>query len=199
MTIENKDKIILSLCSGTGSWEKPCKEAGYDVRSITLPEHDVLTYKPPDNVYGILAAPPCTEFSIAKGGSPRDFESAIKIVEACLKIIWKCRINNKLIFWALENPRGYLRQFIGQPHFTFQHWQFDKQAPFIKPTDIWGYFTEPRFTNLDKPKLEVKTGHAVLYGAPKCPEEYKHLSLNRAAIRAITPPGFAKAFYKANK
>ena len=62
--MENKDKIILDLCGGTGSWSRPYKEAGYDVRLITLPEHDVLTYEPPDGVYGILAAPPCTEFSV---------------------------------------------------------------------------------------------------------------------------------------
>ena len=31
-------KIILDLCGGTGSWSRPYKEAGYDVRLITLPE-----------------------------------------------------------------------------------------------------------------------------------------------------------------
>ncbi len=36
---ENRDKIILDLCGGTGSWSKPYKEAGYDVRLITLPEY----------------------------------------------------------------------------------------------------------------------------------------------------------------
>lgn len=55
--MNNKDKIILDLCGGSGSWSRPYKEAGYDVRLITLPEYDVLTYEPPENVYGILAAP----------------------------------------------------------------------------------------------------------------------------------------------
>ena len=54
----NKDKIILDLCGGTGSWSKPYRDAGYDVRVITLPDNDVRTYEPPENVYGILAAPP---------------------------------------------------------------------------------------------------------------------------------------------
>lgn len=45
--MDNSKKIILDLCGGTGSWSKPYKEAGYDVRLITLPEHDVLTYEPP--------------------------------------------------------------------------------------------------------------------------------------------------------
>ena len=64
---ENKEKIILDLCGGTGAWSKLYKEAGYDVRNITLPDYDVRTYKPPENVYGILAAPPCVEFSLAAG------------------------------------------------------------------------------------------------------------------------------------
>jgi len=56
--MDNSNKIILDLCGGTGSWSRPWKLAGYDVRNITLPDYDVLTYEPPDNVYGILAAPP---------------------------------------------------------------------------------------------------------------------------------------------
>jgi len=36
------------------------------------------------------------------------------------------------------------------------------------------------------------------FSVPKCPPEYKDLKLDRSAIRAITPPGFAKAFYKVN-
>lgn len=53
--INNKDKIILDLCGGTGSWSKPYKDVGYDVRVITLPDYDVRTYEPPENVYGILS------------------------------------------------------------------------------------------------------------------------------------------------
>ena len=34
-------KIIIDLCGGTGASSKPYKEAGYDVRVITLPECDV--------------------------------------------------------------------------------------------------------------------------------------------------------------
>lgn len=55
---ENAGKIILDLCGGSGSWSRPYKLAGYDVRLITLPLYDVLLYEPPENVYGILAAPP---------------------------------------------------------------------------------------------------------------------------------------------
>ena len=70
--MDNSDKIIFDLCGGTGAWSRPYAEAGYDVRVITLPDYDVRTYKPPENVYGILAAPPCTHLS---GSGARWFES----------------------------------------------------------------------------------------------------------------------------
>lgn len=72
-------KIILDLCGGTGAWSKPYKDAGYDVRVITLPDYDVLTYEPPENVYGILAAPPCTMFSLARTNAklPRDLRGGV--------------------------------------------------------------------------------------------------------------------------
>jgi len=119
----------------------PYKIAGYDVRLVTLPEKDVFTYKPPANVYGILAAPPCTEFSKAKGSHPRDFENAMRIVKACLNIVWLCRLRNPLAFWCLENPVGFLRQFLGKPPLTIEHWWYG--ADIKKPTDLWGYYNFP--------------------------------------------------------
>ena len=93
------DRIILDLCGGTGSWSKPYKDAGYDVRLVTLPENDVRTYQPPLDVYGILAAPPCDEFSIAKNHSiKRNLEAGMEIVNACLRIIEE----SKPEFHALE-------------------------------------------------------------------------------------------------
>ena len=90
--MKNSEKIILDLCGGTGSWAKPYKDAGYDVRTITLPDGDVRTYNPPENVYGILAAPPCTMFSWARTNAkkPRDLKEGMECVRACLDIIWSC-------------------------------------------------------------------------------------------------------------
>jgi hypothetical protein len=197
-------KIILDLCGGTGSWSRPYKEAGYDVRLITLPEFDARNYKPPKNVYGILAAPPCTEFSVAKNGShrKRDFEDGMNIVIACLNIIWKCRYQNKLAFWALENPTGYLRQFIGIPNYTFFQWYFGDLG--IKRTDLWGYFNIPQQKVYRRPShpyfiKQYKSGkkNQFAWSAPKKPDWYEG-PLDKAALRAITPPGFARAFFEAN-
>jgi len=149
------------------------------------------------NVYGILAAPPCTMFSLARtvAKKPRDFDDGMSVVEACMRIIWKCRKTNKLAFWALENPMGYLRQFLGKPAFTFDPSEFD--GDYNKTTDIWGYFNEPkrgkktRYASTDKNTRKL----------PAIPEDYiRDSNMNTTAIkRSITNPGFAQAFYKANK
>ncbi len=198
--MNNKDKIILDLCGGTGAWSKPYKDNGYDVRNITLPKYDVRTYEPPVNVYGILAAPPCTEFSIASGNHKRDFREGMDNVIACLNIIWKCRYEHILKFWALENPRGFLRQFLGNPALTFDPWYYSDFR--TKKTDIWGYFKIPKRQHYDRSLFVPPKGtgeHAKYQTKIEKPEEYKNLKLSRADIRAITPPGFALAFYKANK
>lgn len=220
------EKIILDLCGGSGAWSRPYKEAGYDVHVLTLPEYDVkkcwlnsadkqlefINQKtgeclliPVQNVCGVLAAPPCTEFSIAKGGKPRDFAGAMDIVRACMQIVWFCRAYGSLQFWALENPRGFLRQFLGKPAFTFEQWQFGELRK--KPTDIWGYFNTPKETVRQMPfqmvgkSRELAKGWAVI----ECPHEHEQYisqfkgDAKRAALRAITPHGFATAFFRANK
>ena len=199
-----KRKIILDLCGGTGSWSKPYLYNRYDVRLITLPKYNVLAYKPPRNVYGILAAPPCTEFSLAKNGNhrKRDFSKGMEIVQCIMEIIWEARKNGTLKFWALENPTGYLRQFLGRPCYSFEQWQFGENI--VKKTDIWGYFNNPVPPVKEKPPNMIirnpngRTNSRDL-SIPKKPLEYEHLNLGRADLRAITPPGFAMAFFKENQ
>lgn len=146
-----------------------------------------------EDIYGILAAPPCTMFSIARIDStakiPRDFHGGMVTVEACMKIIWEVRKASKnLTFWALENPRGYLRQFLGKPPYEFMQWEFGGDRD--KPTDLWGYFNKPTKKFKTKP-LGMKS---VEWGREKVGN-----GLDRASVRAITPESFANAFYKANK
>ena len=201
-------RIILDLCGGTGSWSKPWKEAGYDVRVITLPEYDVRTYEPPENVWGILAAPPCTEFSVLNckaEARERDEEAGMEIVNACLRIIKKCNP----VWWALENPRGYLRKYLGEPNITFQPWHFGD--PWTKATDIWGDFTPPKQTHKrweDVPKLPLytrpgrgKPNFAYLHKSAweNIPQLSYHKPQTDAEFRAMTPPGFARALFEANK
>lgn len=190
-------KIILDLCGGTGSWSKPYKDAGYDVRVITIPEFDVRTYKLPEEpIYGILAAPPCTMFSLARtrAKKPRDFKEGMEIVMACLNLIWEARQRGKLAFWALENPMGYLRQFLGKAPFMFDPSDFGDR--YTKKTELWGYFNFPvkqPIVLTEEEKVLMSTN------SRKLPSISDFTGSNQAAKRAITPPGFAKAFFKANK
>lgn len=194
-------KLILDLCGGTGSWSKPYKEAGYDVRVITLPENDVRTFKLPDeDIYGILAAPPCTMFSLARtrAKKPRDFREGMECVEACMRLIWEARKRGKLAFWALENPMCYLRQFLGKPPFTFDPWEFGD--PYTKKTDIWGYYNLPRkkYTSIEQ-VMTVEQMQRCSTNNRKLPSISEITGSKQSAKRAITPAGFANAFFNANK
>ena len=190
--MDNSYKTILDLCGGTGAWSKPYKDAGYDVRVITLPKYDVRTYEQPENVYGILAAPPCVQFSLARttAKTPRNFEGGMEIVRACLNIIWIVRAKGCLKFWALENPTAYLRQFLGKPAMTFQPYEFGDR--YKKRTDLWGYYNEPKKKPIELSKKEIRDSRFNTRPLPKIK------GLTVAERRAITPPGFAKAFFEAN-
>ena len=211
----NKEKIILDLCGGTGSWSRPYKNAGYDVRLITLPDNDVRTYKPPENVYGILAAPPCTMFSLArtKAKIPRNLREGMECVKACLDIIWECQYKLKnpnarettLKFWALENPYAMLKFFLGKPAFVFDPWEFGDG--YQKKTALWGKFNEPKKSPTpmtEEMKKKAKTNsylHTIKFDMLKSKDIHPEAfgKFDRQTRRSITPAGFAEAFYKANQ
>ena len=216
----NRNKIIISLCSGTGSWERPYKEAGYRVIPVTLPDNDVRTWKLPDEpIYGILAAPPCTMFSDARTNAkePRDLKGGMEIVEACLRIIHSCQYKTNsdqqkyppLKFWALENPwYGRLKWFLGHPAFTFSPWEFGDA--YKKKTAIWGYYNFPVKTHndisavltaeqIEKHKTNSQQLPKFDYMKSKDIHPEAFGKYDRQARRAITPAGFANAFFKANQ
>ena len=208
-TPDNSNKIILDLCGGTGSWSKPYMENGYDVRLITLPEFNVFAYEPPPNVYGILAAPTCTHFSLCRTNAknPRDLESSMKLVKRCMEIIWNQQYNlvseysklTTLKFWALENPRGFLRYFLGNPPLEFT--PADYGDNYKKRTQIWGNFNEPVKTPIQC--TARKFDQTLMEDLPELPEGFIYnpgCGLDKRQVRrSITPSGFAQAFYLANQ
>lgn len=192
--MDNSGKKILDLCAGSGEWSKPYRENGYDVRIVTLPDDDVRTYTPPDDVYGILAAPPCTEFSRAKhfhgkGNYQHDFLKGLEVVSACMRVI----LTAKPKFWVLENPMGYLVNWLKKPQYIFDAWEFGDT--YQKRTALWGEFNFPVKIVEEKPGNIVK--FSMLKSKDIAPQYYG--ILNRQERRAVTPSGFADAFYEANK
>ena len=208
MEINEQPPIVLDLCGGSGSWSRPYKEAGYDVRVITLPDYDVRTYAPPDTVYGVLAAPPCTEFSVLNckaEARQRDPEAGMEIVNACLSIIKRCNPQ----WWALENPVGHLREYLGASTLIFQPWEYGD--PWTKRTEIWGQFNIPPKPYKTWEEVPNKLPLYTRPGRGKPNFAYLHKSAQDlipqlsfanpatdADFRAITPPGFAQAFFHAN-
>lgn len=183
MDLPVNQRIILDLCGGTGSWSKPYAEAGYDVRIITLPPNIRLCC-PPETAYGILAAPPCTHLSgsgarwwAAKGD--KALLEALSVVDACLRFVVICKPK----FWCLENPVGRLTKYLGKPKMYFN--PCDYGDPYTKKTCLWGDFNEPA-KNPVEPTKKSKL-HLV---SP---------SPHRGRIRSVTPQGFARAFFEANR
>jgi hypothetical protein len=183
-------RIILDLCAGSGSWSQHYEADGYDVRRVTWPERDVRTYQIPKGVvWGVLAAPPCTEFSLAKNGHEhgltRDFVEGMACVNACVRIVQQARPQ----WWALENPVGLLSRWLGRPSLVFEPYEFGD--PWSKATALWGSFAPP----VKGPHVQPIDG-----GGPLCtlcfPNDPR--TCNSADHRAITPGGFARAFYEAN-
>jgi hypothetical protein len=184
--------VVLDLCGGTGSWSAPYRDAGYDVvvvdPSSDVPgavREDVRLWRPPAGmvVRGVLAAPPCTHLS---GSGARWWEAkgvdalldALSVVDACLRIVQLTRP----AWWCLENPVGRLSRYLGPPRDTFQPWHYGD--PTTKRTCLWGCYQLPVRTPVD-PVL----GGVVWRMGP---------SPDRAKLRSITPPGFARAFADAN-
>ena len=191
-------KTILDLCGGTGMWSEPYAEAGYNVIIVDPYSpvegavlEDVRLYVPPADVRGVLAAPPCTMFSFARttAKKPRDFKEGLALVDACLRIITVCKPQ----WWALENPVGFLRRFLGEPALTFQ--PCDYGDAYTKRTDLWGSFTPPE-TNL----VQVEKQPGREFGAVRGWSFARtgRDGLTRQQVRSITPPAFARAFFEAN-
>lgn len=200
-------KIILQLCADTGSDTFPYREAGYDVRLVGK-DIGVENYHPPQDVYGIIANPVCTEFSTARSnGRARNPEEGMKLVRECQRIISECNP----VFWVIENPAtGRLKDFLGEPTMTYEPWHFG--SPWTKKTALWGKFNKPEriYKNWeDVPKI------AGLYqrpgrGKPSLAFMHKsHAKLipefalfnpeSDMEFRSLCSQKFAKAFYEANK
>lgn len=178
-----RPQTILSLCDGLGSWSQPYVDDGYDVIRVDMNAgQDVRLMRfPAKPIHGILAAPPCTVFANAGARWPRtehEMLEGLSVVDACLRII----MVTQPVWWALENPTGKLSSYLGPPVMTFQ--PNDYGDDYTKRTCLWGSFTAPKRSPV--PATAGSKMHLIAPGP------------DRAALRSITPPAFAAAFFEAN-
>lgn len=134
-------RLILDLCAGSGAWSAPYVAAGYLVWRVTLPDDVRLIRHSPVRVHGILAAPPCSVFA-ASGARWKRSEAqmleALSVVDACCRAVAIYSPE----WWALENPVGKLRRWLGPPTLRFD--PCDYGDPYTKRTLLWGSFNLPK-------------------------------------------------------
>jgi len=197
-------KTILHLCADIGSDSKPYKDAGYNVILVGS-DVGIENFHPPKDVYGIIANPPCTHFSIARSraATERDLREGMRLVKECLRVIWECQYDieigkrsTKLKWWAIENPAtGMLKYFLGKPAFTYCPSEYG--ADWTKRTSLWGNFSSPQkpfflANPLRKRSIQdvmpIMNYHKIEDGMKK--------SMND---RSTVYPKFAEAFFYANR
>ncbi len=203
-------KIILHLCADLGSDSKYYQmDENYEVILIGE-EIGVENYNPPENVYGIIANPVCTEFSTAKSfNHVGDLDKGMFLVQHCMRIINKC--NPK--FWVMENPaRGRLKECIGNYKYAYQPWQYG--SPWTKHTALWGNFNMPKplyNTWKDVPKIQelyIRPGRkkpGLVYFHKSAVDLIPEFQWAKdkikcdADIRSMCSDGFAREFYNVNQ
>jgi hypothetical protein len=194
-------KVILSLCDHSGVWSEPYREAGdeYEVRQvdIDLDGSDVRLMTFPGKVHGIIAQPPCTHFAMSgqgwwktKGVQP--LLEGLAIADACLRIV----AVTKPEWWVLENPIGRLKNYLGEPQFRYQPYDFAGLADnpegetYSKQTLLWGTFTPPLSIIVGETTARKKGSVNYISNMPE--------SADRTRKRSQTPQGFARAFFRCN-
>lgn len=172
------------------------EDAGYRViRFDELRGSDVrLIQKPPFDVHGIIAHPPCTHLA---GSGARWWKSkgvgalraGLSTADAVIRLAWVCR--RSLRFWVLENPVGRLTRFLGPPQYTFNPHEFGGWLDpagdeYTKRTCLWGSFVVPQ-----KRPVPARLGSIV------------HMNMSgtdgpNCGSRNAFPVGFSKAFFAVN-
>ena len=195
-------KTVISLCDESGVMVEPWADAGYkcicvDINhgirndriegNITYAWGDIRSWYPPDStdIAILFGFPPCTDLAVS---GARDFEKkrgyrlsdALELFDACMLA---ARYSGAP--YMVENPVGRLSSIKGKPQHMFD--PCDYGDPYTKKTCLWtgGGFVMPKKNRVEP--IEGSRMHLL----PPGPD--------RQRVRSQTPPGFAKAVFKANK
>lgn len=202
-------KFVVSLYDYTLNWVQPYIDAGVGVIAWDKRvEGDILegfsrlmiqienAIDQGFTFYGLIAAPPCTEFAVSgarwweaksKEPLPQDEDwSKLEYATAYVMIILHLVDLYKPKFWVLENPVGRIESICPEIK-PFRNYVFDPcdfGDPYTKKTILWGEFNP----NLVKTPVAVTRKNYIRDLGSK----------NRGSVGSITPPGFSRAFFNAN-
>lgn len=208
-------KLIWDLCGGTGAWSRFYYENSdeYVVRMVDpRADRSPMDYRYSvqellDNirrwhglpeVYGILGAFPCKQFtrSGARWWPEKDKHQPWLLAQAidnAVTVLSVIDLIKPTQFWCLENPAGRAPRVVpglGKWKMTFQPneyggWLNPPGDAYTKRTCLYGDFNPPQ----KKPVPAVEGSRMVKM----------RVSDDRDLLRAITPSGFARGFYEANR
>lgn len=168
------NREVLDLFCGLGGFSSAFEESDeWNVTTVDFDQKfdpdinsDVFNLRPSDfevDFEVVLASPPCKQFSMAASsferivdGEPQteDAQDAVALVYHTIGLIKG--INPE--YWWMENPKGYLRQIIGEPDAQVTYCQYGTR--YMKPTDFWGEFPlswSPKSCSYGKPCHETNT------------------------------------------
>jgi hypothetical protein len=229
MMLKVNEKLIISIYDYSGVWPDPYIKAGYPVMLWDLKhEGDIIEnwgrligeietavehgYYP----YGLLAAPPCTDFAVsgAKHFAKKDSSTVrcghkdiadntvdlhIILTLAVMEIVHQVKrlTGYKFKFWALENPVGRIERLVPEikPFRKLLFNPCDYGDPYTKKTVLYGVFNEKLKRNEVEPEFIIWAGKKF----PKIFEGTGGKGEKSKAKRSQTPAGFAKAFFEANQ
>lgn len=196
------DKIVVSLFDRTTVMVRPWAEAGYTCYCVDIQhpegEHrdeniirvgaNILSYKLPDAPIKFVAAfPPCTHMATsgARWFKDKGLDALIESLILFNAAIKLCEVSEAA--YMIENPVSTISTYYREPDHTFHPWQWGDL--WRKKTCLWtgNGFVMPKPTYKREPEGVTDMIHDM---AP---------SPDRGDLRAITPPGFARAVYEANK
>jgi hypothetical protein len=219
-TQDNSNKVVFSLFDHTGTWSQPWRDAGYTVYQYDVQDGDdlmqffpgadiVAAIEDGKQIYGVLAAPPCTSFAVSGARWWADqhdtpnrrmvakkygdwaseyFDTPVEYAETLVNITRLfVEFANPSNFHVLENPIGRIQERTGLPKPVLSFDPSNFGNPYTKRTQLWGDFN-PQLPTANVEATEGSRMQNKLRGDNPADK----------VARSTTPAEFAYAFFMAN-
>jgi hypothetical protein len=190
----NSNRVVLSLFDASGVLAQPWYEAGYRVFTYDLQTggdiaafnaENLLETHGNDEIFAILAQPPCTDFasSGAQWWKDKDADGRTEASNELVKQVLRTVELFRPPVWVMENPVGRIatQNNLPTPLLSMDPWHFGD--PYSKRTLLWGKF-DP---NLPTAMVEPTEGSKI-----------HRMSSSAKYERSLTSEPFAYALFMAN-